>query len=111
MIHEYKDFKAVHNLMPGSGFPLRVDGICVFTSTGFGARLEPVEGNTGINPQMLVLWLVIDEPDPGTVVNEVLTPVPVHYEMNTDREYEQVSFRVRGPDDEPPPAIDVEEVR
>jgi hypothetical protein len=111
MIHGYQDFKAVHDLMPGTGLPLRVDGICVFTNTGFGARLEEFEGNPGINPQMLTLSLTIDEPDPGTAVNEVLTPVPVHYEKNTDVEYKEVAFRVRGSDDEPPPSISVEEVR
>ena len=110
MIDHYEDFRAVHDLMPGSDFLLRVDGICVFTTTGFGARLEAIEGNTGINPQMLTLLLVIDGPDPGTAVNEVLTPVPVHYEMKTETDYKQVSFRVRT-DDEPPPTIDVEEVR
>jgi hypothetical protein len=110
MIHEYQDFKAVHNLMPGSGLPLRVDGVCVFTTSGHSARLEAAEGNTGPGLEMLMLDLVITEPPPGTAVTEVLTPVPVHYEEETEILYKEVGFQVRGSEDAPPSPIPVEEV-
>lgn len=110
MIHEYTDFKAVHDLMPGSGLPLRVDGGCVFTTTGFKAHLREAAGNTGPGLQMLTLDLVIEEPPPGTSVAEVLTPVAVHFEDDIDVRYQEVEFRIQGSADEPPAPVPVKEL-
>ena len=68
MINEYQDFKVVHNLMPGSGMPLRADGVCVFTTTGWQAELKEASGNPGPGLEMLTLDLVMNGPGWATVV-------------------------------------------
>ncbi len=108
-VHAYEDFYASHDHMPGSDRTLRVTGTVVFRTGGWSACLQPTEGNTAINPQMLSLNLVITPPDEGAVTTDALTPVDVQWSVDDPQtEYEQVQFRVLGsPDDDPPPVIDV----
>ena len=107
-VHEYKDFYASHDHMPGSDRTLRVTGTVVFRTGGWSACLEETDGNTGINPKMLVLNLVITPPEEGAVTTDALTPVEVEWSVDDPQiEYEQVEFRVVGSDDDPPPVIDV----
>lgn len=104
-VSEYQDFFASCNHMPGADERIRVTGP-VFTSGGWGAELRKSEGNTGINPEMLSLDLVLTEPSgPST---DALETVPVEWSEDDPPEYKQVQFRVVGTDDEPPPVIDVE---
>lgn len=108
-VHAYEDFYASHNHMPGSSGALRVTGTVVFRTSGWSCSLRETEGNTGINPMMLGLDLILTEPSPDTVVTDVLTPCPVEWSVDDPSiEYEQVQFTVRGSDDEPPPILDVE---
>ena len=110
-VHAYKDFFASHNHMPGSDRALRVSGTVVFATSGWSCSLCPTEGNTGINPMMLSLDLLLMEPPPGTAVSEVLTPCPVEWSVvDPAIDYQQVQFRVltvRASDDEPPPVLEV----
>jgi hypothetical protein len=109
MIHAYEDFYASHNHMPGSGRTMRVLGTVVFTTDGWSCDLRATEGNTGINPQMLSLDLVLEGPPEGSDVSEVLTPCKVEWTAEDPAiEYKQVEFRVIGSDDAPPPPIDVD---
>jgi hypothetical protein len=108
-VHAYEDFYASHNHMPGSDRALRVTGTVVFVTGGWSCELRETEGNTGINPEMLSLDLVITPPADGVAVPEVLTPVQVEWSIDDPQtEYRQVQFRVVGTDDEPPPVIDVQ---
>lgn len=108
-VHAYEDFYASHNHMPGSDRTMRVTGTVVFLTGGWSCELRPTEGNTGINPQMLSLDLVLQSPPEGSAVPEVLTPCAVEWSVDDPPiEYQQVQFRVIGTDDEPPPVIDVD---
>ena len=105
MIHEYRDFYAIQDAMPGADGTLRVGGVCVFTTSGYSARLEPYEGNPGINPLILHLTLAVSEPPAGAAVLDVLTSVTLE-EYRVERpaqEYQQVSFHLRGAEGSPPP--------
>lgn len=110
MIVEYRDFYAIQNQMPGADHALRVGGVCVFNTSGYSAHLEPSAGNTGINPLMLSLDLIVEEPDPGAVVLEVLTPVTLDEwrDEGPALEYQEVSFHIRGSKDDPPPSLKVD---
>ena len=108
-VHEYKNFYASHNHMPGSSRSLRVSGTVVFITGGWSCSLRATEGNAGINPQMLGLDLVLEAPEPGTMVLEVLTPCEVAWNVDDpDIDYRQISFRVIGSEDEPPPILDID---
>ncbi len=75
---------------------LRVDGECTLASTGYTvalARHDP----PGINPQDLLLDLVVMPPPPGTVVAPVLTTYPVAYEEETSARLETVTILPDGP--------------
>jgi len=107
-VHAYEDFYASHDHMPRSDRTLRVSGTVVFTTSGWSCSLRQTEGNTGINPTMLSLDLLLTEPPPDTPVMDVLTPCPVEWSVDDPAiEYQQVQFRVRGSEDEPPPTIEV----
>ena len=104
-VHEYQDFYASHDHMPGSQGTMRVLGVVVFRHGGWQAELRRTEGNTGINPRMLALDLVLTGP-PGASTT-ALENVPVEWSEENADEYEQVQFRVVGTTDEPPPVIKV----
>lgn len=110
MIHEYRDFYAIQNMMPGAAHPLRVGGVVVFRTSGYTCRLERYEGNPGINPFILNLTLAIEGPDAGQQVLDVLTPCELEeYRIEQPSlEYTHVTFHVDRPDVEPPPSIPVE---
>ena len=107
-VHEYQDFHASHDHMPGGAKTMRVTGTVVFVTSGWSCNLREREGNTGINPQMLSLELVLTPPREGEPVLEVLTPCPVEWSVDDPAfEYQQVRFTVNT-DDEPPPVIGVD---
>jgi len=110
-VHAYENFYASHDHMPGRNRTMRVSGTVVFATGGWSCDLRRTEGNTGINPRMLSLDLLLDPPDPGTGVPEVLSPCNVEWtEDDVSEEYEEVEFRIVGGTDEeePPPVIPVE---
>jgi hypothetical protein len=94
----YEDFTATHDLMSKT---LRVDGVVIVEHAGVAVQIEPLEGNTGINPQMLTLKLVF------TVTGESPSRQPVHYDQpwSDDLPYTEVDFRVK--EGEPPPALQI----
>jgi hypothetical protein len=86
---ECKDWKAWHDLMPGHPPTLHVSGKCAFPYPGYEARLVDHEPQ-GSNRRDLLLDLGVIEPtDPNP---EVVTTVEVHYEKETDAEYDTVSI-------------------
>ncbi len=109
-VHTYENFYASHDHMPGRNRAMRVTGTVVFTTDGWSCGLRRTEGNTGINPRMLSLDLLLDPPDPAAGVPEVLTPRDIEWaEDDVSQEYDEVQFRVvGGTDEEPPPVIPVE---
>jgi hypothetical protein len=95
--------------MPGSDRALRVSGSVIFVNGGWSASLKGTEGNSGINPKMLSLDLVLEPPANGSAVTDALTPCAVEWSIdNPPIDYEQVEFRIVGTEDEPPPVLDIE---
>lgn len=88
-----RDWSAVHDHMPGKEKTLRVDGIVDYPTTGFSAWLEPSQPQ-GFNDRILEMDL--HETAPADAAEEVITPVPVHYEKATEKEYDQVNIRTIG---------------
>jgi hypothetical protein len=108
-VSTYEDFHASHNHMPGSDRAMGVTGTVVFRTGGWSCRLEAVEGNTGINPEMLRLNLILDGPSGSAGETDVLTPCPVEWSVPDPAiEYQHVEFRVIGTDDAPPETIPVD---
>jgi hypothetical protein len=108
-VYEYKGFYASHNHMPGSGRRLQVSGTVVFITGGWSCSLRATEGNTGTNQNMLSLDLVLEPPEPGMMVPQVLTPCEVSWSVDDPAiDYRQVSFRVIGSEDEPPRTLDID---
>jgi len=102
------DWTAYHDRMPGKPPILRVDGTCQFRTDGCTATLKPRAGNTGINQFMLALDLVVTFPDSGAA--EVITDVPVHWELQTDLRDDEVAIDLVGADS-PGKTIRVETVQ
>jgi hypothetical protein len=106
-VQAYEGFYANCDHMPGAERVLRVGGTVVFRTTGWSARLKRTEGNTGSNPFMLHLDLVLTPPEDG---GDALTPYELEEwtEAPPTSEYDEVEFHVVGSDDEPPPILKVE---
>lgn len=85
-----RNWKAWHDHQPPGPWTLHVTGECEMPTPGYELRLEPAEPQ-GINPKDLILILVVTEPT--GIQQEVLTWTPVHWEQDTDVEYETVSIR------------------
>jgi hypothetical protein len=100
---KYEDFTAIHDHMSKT---LRVDGNVIVEHGGFAVRLQPFEGNPGINPRMLTLELV------ATPTGESPSHQTVHHDQPWEdgTDYNQVSFRVKPPIAEAPPTLDIEDV-
>jgi hypothetical protein len=107
-VHAYEDFYANCDHMPGAERALRVGGRIIFRTTGWSARLEPTQGNVGINPDMLHLDLVLTSPEGAS--GDALTPFDLEpwTAAPPAREYDEVEFHVRGTDDDAPPVLKVE---
>lgn len=69
--------------MPGKPHVLRVDGTIQFSEGGWSAELRR-KVPQGINPQNLLLELVVTEDGPGHT--EALTQRPVRYEQTAEPE-------------------------
>jgi len=70
---------------------LHVEGTCTAPTPGHSAELEPAEPQ-GINPQELLLVLVVHEPT-GTVP-QIVTPVKIDWSAHVGaREYSTVAIR------------------
>ena len=101
IVDHYEDVYASHDHMPGSDHVLRVTAAVVFKTGGCSAELHEHKGNTGINPAMLTLDLVLSPPPEGSAVAEVLTPTQVEWSVDTPAiEYREVQFHVVGTEDE-----------
>jgi hypothetical protein len=85
--------EAVHDLMPGSGHPLRVSGTCTFPTRGYDAELRTHEPKR--RDSELLLDLVVREPSGS--VPEVITEIPLAFEEQTDEDYRTVSVLPDGP--------------
>jgi hypothetical protein len=83
------DWTAFHDHMPGKPQTLRVSGTCEMPTTGYEGKLRRIEPQ-GFNPKDLRLELMISDPSGG--VSEVITPIQVTYEEQTDMEYDTVSI-------------------
>jgi hypothetical protein len=104
---EYQDVYATCNHMPGAERALRVGLTVICPTTGWSVKLEPTAGNTGINQFMLHLDLTVTPPEPGTGVEDVITPVSREWKQAPPAlEYEQVTFHRS--DAEPPPTMKVD---
>jgi hypothetical protein len=107
-VHEYQDFYASHDHMPGKAGTMRVTGTVVFATSGWSCDLREREANTGINTEVLGLELLLTPPAEGQPVLEVLTPCAVEWSVDDPPyEYREVRFTVNT-DDDPPPAIGVD---
>lgn len=111
-VESYEGFYAIHDHMPGSDRALRVGGTVIFRTGSWSAELRPHQrsGNTGINPFILYLELVIAPPLEGTGVTQVLTPLelPEYRLYDSPLDYKEVHFMVVGTDDEPPEPLIVQ---
>lgn len=109
-VDEYKNFYAICSHSPVGEHALRVGGTVCFRTSGWSATLEQTEGNTGINPFLLHLDIVMIPPDPATPVQEVITcqELPEWQVAEPAIEYTELEFHVRGSDDPPPPVIPVQ---
>jgi hypothetical protein len=83
------NWKAWHNVMPGTKPTLHVTGDVTAPTTGYSARLKP-RNPQGINQAIYFLDLVLTPPPGGQPVNQVITTFQVRYEEGTDNNYTQV---------------------
>ena len=90
---ECSDWAAWHDHMPPGPPTLHVTGKCTFPTEGYSVELRPADPQ-GINPKIYILERIVHEPT-GPVA-DVITDVPVHYQEQTDTEYDEVHIQ---PDD------------
>lgn len=90
------EWTAYHDRMPGKPPTLRVDGCCCFPTGGWQAELR--DRQQGFNPRIRMLDLVVTPPQGPAP--DVLTELSVHWEDQTDSEYDQVHMLVTGDDAE-----------
>ena len=83
-----RDWYASHDHQPPGPARLNVTGMCTFPKTGYTAELQPLEPQ-GINPNDLLMKLVIHEPEVG---GDALTDVEVRFQMETETEYDTVTI-------------------
>jgi hypothetical protein len=72
---------------------MRVSGLCIVPTTGYGIELRRHEPQQAEDE--LLLELVVEKP--AGIVLQVVTAVPVAYEEVTDRGYDRVSILPHGP--------------
>jgi hypothetical protein len=78
----------VNEMPPNTARELHVEGLCTCPRAGYQVRL--VRANPqGINPEILLLNLEIDEPSGASA--DVLTDCPVEY-RETNARYKQVTI-------------------
>lgn len=87
-----KDWKALHDFMPGSPPTLRVTGKVTVPTTGFTATLTPAEPQ-GINPSIYLFNLTVYPPETDEVIRPTVTDLPVEYIEDTGKSYQQVQIR------------------
>jgi hypothetical protein len=87
------DWSAVHDFQPAGPPTLRVDGAVCFPRTGWSAWIEAHDGPQGINPEILIVDLVVAKQ--GPVHAPAQTKVPVRYELETTFGYKQVHVMSR----------------
>jgi hypothetical protein len=105
----YMDFYSHCDHMPGSARVLRVGGTVRYPSEGWTAILRATDGNTGVNPRMLHLDLVVTPPSGDTPVTRPVPEIPLD-EFQIDApaiEYEEVEFHLVGVEGDAPKNIDV----
>jgi hypothetical protein len=93
-VQNCRDWSAALERVGGGTLRIHVRGTCQYPTTGYSAHLRPSEPQ-GINPRVLELDLVIDEPT-GIEAQHV-TDVTVDYQADGDLEYSQVHIRPDGP--------------
>jgi hypothetical protein len=84
---------AYHDFMPGSPPTLHVGGSCTAPSNGYHFLLFRAEPQ-GINPKILLLRLMVEEPE---ISNPVVTTYDVRFREDTDMRYDSVSILPDGP--------------
>ena len=87
-----KDWKAWHNLMPGSPATLHVTGKVTCPTGGYTAKLVPAT-SPSINPTIHILEVVVTPPARGQIVTEAFIDVDVHYTEVTDTSYQSIQIR------------------
>ena len=107
-VESYEDFYARR----GSEGAVVIGGAVVFSTGGWtgGLRERKREVNTGINPFIFFVDLVLTGPSAGTAVTDAVTPfkLPELKLEKPELEYREVEFKVVGTDDAPPPRLSVE---
>ena len=76
-----------------AGGRIRVSGLCIVPTTGYGVELRRHEPQQAEDE--LLLDLVVEKPT--GIVLQVVTGVPVEYEEVIERRYESVSILPHGP--------------
>ena len=84
------ELHAFHNFQPIAEPTLRVEGTITMPTPGFSLELQE-SSPQGINPAILLLDLVVSDPD--GVVAQVVTPTPVLFTKETRETYTQVSIQ------------------
>jgi hypothetical protein len=104
---KYRGWYAICDHTLGKDREIRVGGEVWCPTSDWSAELTPTEGNTGINPLMLHLDLVVTPPPPDKGGTKVITWVPVEWRAESPAfEYQQV--QIRRADADPPPIMDVD---
>jgi hypothetical protein len=86
-----KDWKAWHNLQPGTTpATLHVTATCQFPTSGYSVELIPAVGK-GQSSKIYVVRKVVHEPE--GMAAQVITDVPVHYTIETATEYQEVRIK------------------
>ena len=107
-VHEYADFTAIHDHMPGADGHLRVSGTVVTTTRGWKVELRDHEGAPPFNPDFVFLDLALMPPDePATTPALEKHPVEWRSPEPTEREHTDVQFFVTGTADDPPASLKV----
>lgn len=88
------DWSAFHGSRPPAPRVLQVAGTCRFPTGGYTVELVRHEPQ-GINPEDLLLDLVVHEPTGG--VPDVITEVEARYQETTETEYKTVTILPEGP--------------
>lgn len=107
-VESYEDFYARR----GPEGPLVIGGTIIFSTGGWtgGLQAREGEGNTGINPFICFVNLVLTGPPAGTAATAALTPfeLPEFKLERPELEYREVEFKVVGSEDAPPRRLSVE---
>ena len=82
---------AWHNRQPGSPQKLHLIGVLMMPTSGFTYTIKEAAPQ-GINPRQLILELELKRPEGMQI--QVITPLPVNWEKQTDAHYDSILIRL-----------------